>query len=76
MFITKDYNRRNSDAAADKANLDITAPRQIGKTATELCSFAIIWWSILALLRFFKVDGTWGPEGGVSRRMVKLNLTI
>ena len=73
MLVNK---RKNSDPAASNANLDITAPRQGEKSATELCSFAIIWWSFLGLLRFFKVDGTWGPEGGVSRRMVKLSLTI
>ena len=66
--------RRNSDAAAadNNVDLDIIAPRQIEKTATELCSFAIIWWSSLGLVRFFKVDGIWGPEGGVSRRMVDI----
>ena len=73
MLINK---RRNSDPAAGNAILDITAPRQTEKTATELCSYAIIWWSFLGLLRFFEVDGTWGPEGGVSRRMVKISLTI
>lgn len=61
---------RNSDAPVDNASLDIAAPRQSGKTATELCSFAIIWWSVLGLLRLFKIDGTWGPQGGISRRMV------
>ena len=76
MLIKEDYKRINSDPAADKAHLDIAAPRQMGKTATELCSFSIIWWSLLGLLRFLKVGGTWGPEGGVSRRMVKLSLTI
>ena len=74
MLTNKDYKRRNSDPAAGNAHLDIAAPRQTGKTATELCSFAIVWWSFVGLLRFFKVDGTWGPEGGVSRRMVKKNL--
>ena len=69
MLINKG---RNSDptAAFNNVDLDISAPRQIEKTATELCSFAIIWWSFLGLVRFFKVDGIWGPEGGVSRRMV------
>lgn len=73
MLISKDSQRRNSDAAAyhGKANLDIAAPRQTGKTATMLCSFAIIWWSALGLVYFAKVDGTWGPKGGISRRMVK-----
>ena len=71
MLVNKDLKRRNSDPAAGKADLDIAAPRQTAKTATELCSYSIIWWSFLGLLRFFKVDGTWGPEGGVSRRMVK-----
>ena len=68
MLVNK---RRNSDPTAGNTVLDISAPRQTEKTATELCSLAIIWWSLLGLLRFFKVDGTWGPEGGVSRRMVK-----
>ena len=27
----------------------------------------------MGLVRFFKVNGTWGLEGGVSRRMVKKN---
>ena len=73
MLINK---RRNSDPAARIADLDITAPRQTEKTATELCSYAIIWWSFLGLLRFLKIDGTWGPQGGVSRRMVKISLTV
>jgi len=42
----------------------------------ELCSYAIVWWSFLGLVRFFKVDGTWGPEGGISRRMVSKTLSI
>ena len=76
MLINK---RRNSDPAAagvNSADLDITAPRQTEKTATELCSFAIIWWSFLGLVRFFKVDGIWGPDGDVSRRMVKKNSAL
>ena len=71
MLVNKDSKRRNSDPAAGKADLDIAAFRQTAKTATELCSYSIIWWSFLGLLRFFRVDGIWGPEGGVSKRMVK-----
>jgi hypothetical protein len=72
MLISK---RRNGYSTAGNVDLDhITEPRQTEETAMELFSFAIIWWSILGLLRFFKVDGTWGAEGGVSRRMVKLSL--
>ena len=68
MLINK---RRNSGpAAGDNADLDITAPRQTERTATELFSFAIIWWSFLEPVRFFNVDGIWGPEGSVSRIMV------
>ena len=75
MLINK---RRNSDPApaVNNGDLDISAPRQTEKTATELCSFAIIWWSFLGLVRFFKVDGIWGPEGGVSRRMVEKKLKL
>ena len=71
MLISK---LRNSDPTTDNVDLDITAPRKTEKTAMELYSYAIIWWSILGLVRYFKIDGTWGPEGGVSRRMVKLRL--
>ena len=75
MLINK---RRNSDPApaVNNGDLDISAPRQTEKTATELCSFAIIWWTFLGLVRFFKVDGIWGPEGGVSRRMVEKKLKL
>ena len=76
VLINRNFKRRISDPASANTDLDIAAPRQTEKTATELCSFSIIWWSFLGLLRFFKVDGTWGPEGGVSRRMVRLCLTI
>ena len=32
---------------------------------------------LFELVRFFKIDGIWGPEGGVSRRRVKISaLTI
>jgi len=68
-LIAKDHKRRSSNATADNVDWDIAAPRQTEKTAMELCSFAIIWWSILGLVRFFKVEG---PEGGISRRMVNL----
>ena len=54
MLINK---RRNSDPAAaggNNANLDITAPRQTERTAAELCSFDIIWWSFLNLFVFSK----------------------
>ena len=52
MLINK---RRNSDPAADggnNTNLDITTPRQTERTATELCSFAIICWCFLSLFVF------------------------
>ena len=70
MLVNK---RRNSDPAAaggNNTNLDITASRQTEKTVTKLCSFYIIWW-LFEFVRFFKIDGIWGPEGGVSRRRVK-----
>ena len=66
--------RKKSDptaAGGNNVDLDITAPTLMEKTATELCSFAIIWWSFLSLFVFFKIDGIWGPEGGVPRRRVK-----
>ena len=62
MLISK---RRNSDPAAaggNNADLDITAPRQTEKTATELCSFAIIWWSFLGLVLFSRSMGYGDPR--------------
>ncbi|TFK28338.1 hypothetical protein FA15DRAFT_612475 [Coprinopsis marcescibilis] len=54
------------------AELDLSAPRKLDKTATELASYAIIWWVLLGFTKLFKVDGTWGSEGGMSRRIVNL----
>ena len=65
--------RRNSN---DKDKyFDISAPRQTTKTATELCAYAILWWTLLGGVRILKVDG-WGKDGGgVSRRMVCISLS-
>ncbi|KAI8996653.1 GWT1-domain-containing protein [Trametes punicea] len=40
--------------------------RENDKTATELCSYAVLWWSFLAVLRFSRVGG------GISRRLVNM----
>ena len=64
MLINK---RRNSDPAAavsNNANLGIPTPRQTKKIATELCSFGIIWWSLLQLVFIIKVDEIWGQIRG------------
>jgi phosphatidylinositol glycan class W len=60
--------RRNSDPKDKK--FDISAPRQTAKTATELCAYAILWWTLLGVVRMLKIDGWGKDEGGVSRRMV------
>ena len=56
MLISK---RRNSDpaVAGNSVDLEITAPRQTEKTATELCSFAIIWWGFWNLLVYSRLMG-------------------
>ncbi|KIJ92074.1 hypothetical protein K443DRAFT_685479 [Laccaria amethystina LaAM-08-1] len=48
---------------------DLAGPRQMGKTATELFSYSIVWWSFLGLTKLANFKGQWG---GVSRRMVNL----
>ena len=62
-------NRRNIDPAVAGNNvdldIDITAPRQTEKTATELCSYGGTFWDLFVFSR------SMGHEGGVSRRMVK-----
>jgi phosphatidylinositol glycan class W len=69
------FRRRQQAIASRKApsqDLDPRAPRQLGKTATELCSYAILWWTLLGVSKLAKVDREWGPDGGVSRRMANL----
>lgn len=63
------HKRRSSDAA--DAVPDLSAPRQTGKMATELCAYAILWWSLLGLARLTRVDGRWSSGEGVSRRIVR-----
>ncbi|KAF9011707.1 GWT1-domain-containing protein [Cyathus striatus] len=49
----------------------LSAPRQISKTAAELCSYAILWWVFLAVARFAEVVGL-GLRWWCFRRMVNL----
>ncbi|KIK07119.1 hypothetical protein K443DRAFT_216954 [Laccaria amethystina LaAM-08-1] len=67
--------RRISDAGLrlDK-DLDLAGPRQTGKTPTELCSYSIVWWSLLGLTKLVNFQGRWVSE--VSRRMENLRSTL
>ncbi|KAJ2919754.1 hypothetical protein MD484_g653, partial [Candolleomyces efflorescens] len=76
---TPSFFRRRQQALTAKGrstqynkDLDPQLPRQLGKTATELCSYAILWWTLLGVTRLLEVDGTWGAWGGVSRRIINL----
>ena len=51
---------RNIDTTA---NLDTTAHRQTEKTATELCSFAIIWFELFGTSSFFQCRWDVGNRG-------------
>ncbi|KAI0324103.1 hypothetical protein GY45DRAFT_1439298 [Cubamyces sp. BRFM 1775] len=44
--------------------------RENDKTATELCSYAVLWWVFLGALKLF------GIGGGISRRMVNIQYII
>ncbi|PPR02804.1 hypothetical protein CVT26_009590 [Gymnopilus dilepis] len=59
----------SSSESRKTSEVDLSAPRQLDKTATELCAYAILWWSLLGLARLTRLDGRWSGEG-VSRRMV------
>ncbi|KAF8965738.1 GWT1-domain-containing protein [Flammula alnicola] len=66
-------NDRDEDGGDTQApDTDVSAPRQTGKTATELCGYAILWWALLGVVRVLRVGGRWDVYGGVSRRMVNL----
>ncbi|KAI0816924.1 GWT1-domain-containing protein [Trametes gibbosa] len=62
----------SSDSDSDDdttASTTVTASeqrRENDKTATELCSYAVLWWVLLGLLKLFDVGG------GVSRRLVNV----
>jgi len=72
----KEKKRRDSDASSTPSsrnkNFDLTAPRQLGKTASELTGYAILWWTFLGTTKLLSLGGSgrWGPQGGISRRMV------
>lgn len=58
----------DSDEEKEKekdTEFDLGAPRELDKTATELCAYAILWWTLLGFIRLSGLD-----VGGVSRRMV------
>ena len=74
MLVNKDRRRRNSDPAAGIVHfkLDIgAAPRQTGKRLQNFVHFLLYGTSL-----FFQGRWDMGTEGGVSRRMVRLCLTI
>ncbi|KAI0764344.1 GWT1-domain-containing protein [Trametes elegans] len=63
----------DSDSDDDAPSLPLPDPtsteaprRENDKTATELCSYAVLWWVCLGLLKLF------GIGGGVSRRLVNV----
>jgi len=67
-FRHKQQLRRGESDADDKwSSQDVGSPaRQDDKTATELASYAVIWWTVMGLTRVLNIDA------GVSRRMVSI----
>ncbi|KAH6903282.1 GPI-anchored wall transfer protein 1 [Coprinopsis sp. MPI-PUGE-AT-0042] len=63
------FRRRQSGATSD---VDLSAPRDLSKMAVELCSYSIVWWTLLWLTRLLKIDDAWHGTGGVSRRIVNV----
>lgn len=58
--------RRRRDSNASRPEKAIK--RENDKTATELCSYAILWWAFLGLSRLANIDY------GISRRMVNSHI--
>ncbi|KAF9044961.1 GPI-anchored wall transfer protein 1 [Panaeolus papilionaceus] len=67
---SKQNKKLDRDGDSRDEDDDLAAPRKVGKTATELCSYTILWWTLLGLTRLIGIDGKWGSYGGISRRMV------
>ena len=82
--LLQSHRRKRRDSDADRrteaADLDITAPRQLGKIAIELSSYAILWWSVLflcgtrwarqKLFGSFETSAWMDMSSGVSRQLV------
>ncbi|KAH9903179.1 GWT1-domain-containing protein [Cubamyces lactineus] len=67
----------DSDSDDDVPDAPVPSPapvleqrRENDKTATELCSYAVLWWVFLGALKLF------GIGGGISRRMVNIQYII
>ncbi|KAJ3508578.1 hypothetical protein NLJ89_g5678 [Agrocybe chaxingu] len=71
---SKERKRKDSNMSSSASKeLDLSAPRQLGKTAVELCAYSIVWWTALDVTRFIEIGEKWSRgEGGVSRQMVNL----
>ncbi|RPD60688.1 hypothetical protein L227DRAFT_623446 [Lentinus tigrinus ALCF2SS1-6] len=58
----------SASTAGPSPRLDVR--RENDKTATELCSYAVLWWVLLGVLQLFAVGGD------VSRRMANLQYVV
>ncbi|KAH9052806.1 GWT1-domain-containing protein [Lactarius vividus] len=66
LFAAAARKRRNSDAPARRVSLSMPH-RENDKTATELFSYAVIYWTLFGISRYFHIGG---PDA--SRRLVNL----
>ncbi|KAH9474357.1 GPI-anchored wall transfer protein 1 [Psilocybe cubensis] len=70
----EDVKGKLKQGSGSPTDLDLSAPRQLDKTATELCGYSIVWWALFGVARLTGVDGGWRRgDGGVSRRMVNIS---
>lgn len=60
----------HSDEAPPSVDIVTPAARENDKTAIELCSYAVLWWTVLGALQFFNVGG------GISRRLVNVQYIV
>ncbi|GJE93137.1 GWT1-domain-containing protein [Phanerochaete sordida] len=60
----------DDDGPSRKSDPPIPNRRENDKTATELCSYAVLWWTMLGILGWLEVGG------GISRRVVNLRYII
>ena len=68
MIINKRRNSHPAAAGGNNANLDIQTDGENSYGTLFICYYMV---ELFEFVRFFKTDGIWGPEGGVSRRRVK-----
>ncbi|KAF8523780.1 GWT1-domain-containing protein [Hysterangium stoloniferum] len=68
--VQKSLRHDSNTETIDSEGVQTSRPRQDAKTAIELCSYAVVWWSLLG------ISSLTGLGGGVSRRLANARYVL